>query len=500
MDKAQRRRLMATLLASAIADGQLDSASVDLAGLLFGDPDLWTDFQEHGAIVEDVIATSPSPVALTHDRLVGKALPTAMKLIEDDVVGALEIHDAQSRNGAGKAGDDTEYRRLRAKLKNYTRYLAERSDYERLNRSLRDTYARPLMGQTKPADLAKEFSLPLTDVALCLDEVQALLAILSAPPGVDPQSFVPTTKNGTARRKLVLFDTAGRPRWGRRKGGGARPVAKDPPPKMSMSPIVQAAPSRRMPTAPSAKSNARLPTRSDAAILQARLGLELDTEEAAALPAGWETATLPVAHIIQLLPYPRPRRLDTALSAFGYPSLQECLKAEPALIAILEEQAAAKRSRLLHTANQGVPEPLITRRPIGHRWWRAVQFYVECQCVSVGDNSDDRWPEPWEYISAARPDIYSEAGREGVRELLATFEIAQALHERPADDWHRIIDRLAARGDVHEKLALNARKFSEFNRMFKSLTDLWLERWQFLPVQELHGFREQEEAPRSSET
>lgn len=500
MDKAQRRRLMATLLASAIASGKLDAGAVDLAGLLFGDPDLWTDFQKHGALVEEVIATSPPPVAPAHDRLVGKALPTAMKRIEDDVVGALEIHDAQSRNGAGKAGDDTEYRRLRAKLKNYTRYLAERSDYERLNRSLRDTYARPLMGRSTSADLSKEFSLPLADVELCLQEVQALVSILSAPEGIDPQSFVPKTEKGTARRKLVLLDTAGRPRWGRRKAGGARPVVEKPARKTSTSPNAQAAPDGGKPAPTSTESNSNLPTRADAAILHARIGLELDADERAALPVDWPTATLAVEHIIRLLPYPRPRRLDTALSAFGYPSLQECLKAEPALIAILEEQAAAKRSRLLHTANQGVPEPLITRVPIGHRWWRAVRFYEECQCVSVGDNSDDRWPEPWEYISAARPDIYSEAGREGVRELLATFEIAQALHERPSDDWHRIIDRLAARGDVHQKLALNARKFSEFNRMFKSLTNLWLERWQFLSVQELPGFREQEEAPRSSET
>lgn len=494
MDKAQRRRLMASLLASAIADGQLHAGAVDLAGLLFGDPDLWTDFQEHGAIVAGVIATSPSPIAPTQDRLVGKALQEAMQLIEDDVVGALDIPNAQSRKGVGKSSDDTEYRRLRTRLKNYAEYLAERSDYERLNRSLRDTYARPLMGQTSPADLAKEFSMPLADVELCLEEVQALLAILSAPQGVNPRSFVPKTEKGAARRKLVLLDTAGRPRWGRRKAGVARPAVLEPARKTSTSSIAQAAPDGGMPAPTSTESNARLPTRGDAAILHARLGLEHDAAQTAALPTDWETIVLPVAHIIRLLPYPRLRRLDTALGAFGYPSLQELLKAEPALVATLEEQAAAKRSRLLNRANRGHPEPLITKVPIRDEWWRAVEFYGECQRLSVEDNAPDQWPEPWEYISAARPDVYSERGRDGVRELLATFDIVEALHGRKMTDWPLILAQIAARGEVYCQLALEAGRYPDWNQCVKSMAYGWIDRWNSLSVEELLGFRGEQKA------
>lgn len=501
MDKAQRRRLMATLLASAITDGKLAAGAVDLAGLLFGDPDLWTDFQEHGALVEDVIATSPPPVAPSSDKLVGEALQAAMKKIEADVVGALKIQAAQRRSGNGNDGDDTEYRRLRTRLKNYTEYLAERSDYERLNRSLRDTYARPLMGQTSPAALAKEFSMPLADVELCLEEVQALLAIHSAPEGVNPRSFVPKTERGAARRKLVLLDTAGRPKWGRRKAGGARPAVDELVRETMTSFTRQAAPAVGMAAPISTEREARLPTRADAAILHARLGLEPSADETAALPADWTTATLPIAHIIRLLPYPRPRRLDTALAAFGYPDLQECIGVEPTLIAVLEEQAIAQRRLLLQEANRGLSEPLITRVPIGHRWWRAVRFYEACQRVSVSDNVDDHWPEPWEYISAARPDIYSETGREGVRELVATVDIVEALHGHQMNDWPRILDRLSARGDVYRRLALGAGRFSDWNDCLKSMTYEWLNRWQSLSVDGLlPGFREEEEAPRSSET
>jgi hypothetical protein len=501
MDKAQRRRLMATLLSSAIADGQLDSGAVDLAGLLFGDPDLWTDFQEHGAIVEDVIATSPSPVAPTHDRFVGKALPTAMQLIEDDVVGALEIHDAQLRNGAGKSGDDTEYRRIRAKLKNYTRYLAERSDYERLNRSLRDAYARPQMDQMAPADLAKEFSLPLADVALCLDEVQALVSILSAPEGIDPQSFVPKTKTGAARKKLVLLDTAGRPRWGRRKAGGARPLVKGPARKTMTSSIVQATPAGGMPAPTSTQSDARLPTQAEAAILQARLGLELDEAQTAALPIDWATAMLPVAHIIRLLPYPRLRRLDTALAVFGHPALRDCIEAERALTTILEEQAATKRHLLLQQANEGPPRRRVTPSTIADRWWRAMRFYVDCGNVSVSGDAADVWPEPWEYISAARDDIYTAKGRDGVRELAAIVDIAATLKRQEKAERDGVLASLSLRGALYQRLIEEAGPSRDFRESLQTLIKAWLNRWQTSPVDQLlPGFCDEMGAPSASET
>lgn len=488
MDKAQRRRLMATLLASAIADGKLDAGAVDLAGLLFGDPDLWTDFQEHGAIVEDVIAASPSPVAPSSDKLVGNALSAAMKKIEDNVVRALKIEDALNR----KPGDNTEYRRLRAKLKNYTRYLAERSDYERLNRSLQDTYARPLMGQTKPAELAKEFSLPLTDVALCLDEVQALVSILSAPEGIDPQSFVPKTKKGAARRKLVLLDTTGRPRWGRRKAGGARPVVTEPAHKTRTSCIVRAASNVGMPAPPSTESSARLPTGADYAILQARLGLELDAAQTAALSIDWTTATLPVAHIIRLLPYPRARRLDTALAAFGYPALQECVGAEPALLSILEEQATMQRRQLLQQANEKPPLRPLTKEPIGHRWWRARRFYADCESISTRPGAEDVWPERWEYISAARHDLYTEEGRQGVRELTATVQVLKALHKQDPADWDNILEGLSRRGDLYAKLVADADKTPNFEQCRVSLTCNWMRSWHSSPVEQLlPGFRDE---------
>jgi hypothetical protein len=501
MDKAQRRRLMATLLASAIADGQLHAGAVDLAGLLFGDPDLWTDFQEHGAIVEDVIATSPSPVVPTHDRLVGKALPTAMQLIEDDVVDALDIHDSQRRKGAGKSGDDTEYRRLRAKLKNYTKYLAERSDYERLNRSLRDAYARPQMDQMALADLAKEFSLPLTDVALCLDEVQALVSILSAPEGIDPQSFVPKTKTGAARKKLVLLDTAGRPRWGRRKAGGARPVVNEPARKASTSSVVQAAQAGGMPAPASTQINARLPMRADAAMLHARLGLELDADERAALPVDWPTATLAVEHIIRLLPYPRPRRLDTALAAFGHPTLEDCIGAEPALNPVLEEQAATQRHLLLQQANEGPPLRRVRPSAIADRWWRAMGFYVDCRRVSVSADADDVWPEPWEYISAARDDIYTAKGRDGVRELAAIVDIAATLKRQEKADRDGVLADLSRRGDLYQRLVEDAGKSRDFRECLHLLIRAWSSRWQTCPIDQLlPGFRDEMGAPSASET
>ncbi len=487
---------MATLLASAIADGQLHAGAVDLAGLLFGDPDLWTDFQEHGAIVENVIAASPAPVALSSDKLVGSASAAAMKEVADNIVRALKIEDALKR----RPGDETEYRRLRAKLKNYTRYLAERSDYERLNRSLRDAYARPQMDQMAPADLAKEFSMPLADVELCLEEVQALLAIHSAPEGIDPRSFVPKTKTGAARKKLVLLDTAGRPRWGRRKAGGARPVVEEPARKTSTSPIAQAAPDGGMPAPTWTKSNARLPTRADAAILHARLGLELDADKTAALPADWATATLSVAHIIRLLPYPRPRRLDTALAAFGYPALQDCIGAEPALIPILEEQATTERRLLLQRANEGPPLCRVRGAPIGDRWWRAMRFYADCESVSAKAATEDVWPEPWEYISAARHDIYTDEGRHGVRELAATVQVVEALHKREPADWDNILDGLSRRGYLYEKLAADAGNTLNFEQCLKSLISAWLSSWRGSPVEQLlPGFRDELGAPNPSE-
>lgn len=501
MDKAQRRRLMATLLASAIADGKLDAGAVDLAGLLFGDPNLWTDFQQHGALVENVISTSPPPVAPTNDKLVGKALPTAMKQIEDDVVRALKIEDAQNSYTDSKPGDDTEYRRLRAKLKNYTRYLAERSDYERLNRSLMDAYARPPMAQTKPADLAKEFSLPLTDVALCLQEVQALLAIHAAPKGVDPRSFVPKTKTGAARKKLVLLDTTGRPRWGWRKAGRARPVVEESVSETETLPAGQAAPETEKSAPTSTESEAGVPTRAHAALVRARLGLELDADETAALPADWTTATLPVAHIIRLLPYPRHHRLDTALAAFGYPALRECIGEKRVLLPILEEQAAVQRRRLLEQANEGPPRRVIKGLPIADRWWRAMRFYGECRTVSVSADAYDVWPEPWEYISAARADIYTSQGREGVRELAATVDVLQLLKNLQKADWYGVLEDLSGRGDQYQRLAVDAGKYPNFHDCINSLTNTWFSIWREFPVDELlPGFCDDLGAPGASET
>nr|WP_066735191.1 hypothetical protein [Bradyrhizobium sp. CCH5-A9] len=181
MDRAQRRRLIAALVADAIGKGQLGSDAIDFAALLFGDPDLWTDVGEHGAIVQRVLATSPKATTPTAARFAGKALPVAMKTVEDEIVLSLGIEGAQATGGGGRSGDDTEYRRIRSKLANYVRYLSERGDYEELNRKLRGAYAAIQADARSAEDLAKEFSLPLEDVENCRAEVGALIKIAAAP-------------------------------------------------------------------------------------------------------------------------------------------------------------------------------------------------------------------------------------------------------------------------------------------------------------------------------
>lgn len=262
-----------------------------------------------------------------------------------------------------------------------------------------------------------------------------------------------------------------------------------------MSPLAD--PAQKRPQSP---TDAKIPTRADAAILHARLGLELDAAEKAALPPDWKTATLPIERIIRLLPYPRPRRLDTALAAFGHPALQECIGAELALIPILEEQATAQRRLLLQQANEGPPVRRVRPSAIADRWWRAMRFYVDCRTVSVSPDADDVWPEPWEYISAARDDIYSAKGRDGVRELAAIVDIAATLRRQEKAQRDGVLASLSLRGALYQRLVEDAGSSHDFHDFLASLVNAWLSSWRASPVEQLlPGFRDEMGAPSAAD-
>lgn len=445
MDKAQRRRLMAALIADAISAGKLQPGVVDFSALLFGDPDLWTEFRRHGAMVEKVIATSPAATQPTTSHFVGKALPTAMKAVEDDIVQSLGIEAAQEGRGGGKSGDDTEYRRIRSKRKNYVHYLAERGDYERFNRSLQEAYSKKQAASLSAGDLAKVFSLPVADVDLCRDEVEALVAVWAAPPDADPRSFVPT-REGTPRRGLVLIDTAGRPRWGKRQKAGIAPATSKPTAALPPT-SVERKPSETAPIVP-AETVSHDPDAllRDAAILRARVGLRPDDMHAAALPTDWETATLSIARIIQLLPYPRPCHLDTALSVFGHAPQEACVRADPAIAAALEVEAASWRTDFLKLANEGELRRVIITDVISDRWWRALDFYRNSRWVSGESAVGPKWPDPWEYLTAARADVYTNEGRIKVAQLDAIAEVIVRLVNEPREEWEAAFADLKQRG------------------------------------------------------
>jgi hypothetical protein len=445
MDKAQRRRLMAAFVADAISAGKLKSGAVDFSALLFGDPDMWTEFGRHGAMVERVIATSPAAVLPTTNRFVGSALPTAMKEVEDDIVRSLGIEAAQDGRGGGKSGADTEYRRVRSRRKNYVRYLAERADYERLNRSLQDAYADLRAASLSASDLSKEFSLPLADVEVCRAEVDALIAVLAAPASADVRRFVPI-KNGAPRRGLVLLDTAGRPRWGKRKVVGTAPAKKGSTAEHQIARIKDAI-AETAPAAPTKKvAQTADPILRDTAILRARVGLPLDDVHTAALPVGWETATLSIFRIIQLLPYPRFCYLDTALSAFGYSSQADCIKSDTAVAAALESRAAPLRKDLIKAVNDGEAPRLINSVAIPDRCWRALEFYRGARWLSGEQAVGQKWPDAWDYLTAARPEVYTDEGRLRVVQLDAIMEVLVRLLNELGEHREAALSELKQRG------------------------------------------------------
>jgi len=484
MDKAQRRRLMAALIADAISAGKLQPGVVDFSALLFGDPDLWTEFRRHGAMVEDVIATSPVANPPPPSHFVGKALPTAMKAVEDDIVQSLGIEAAQEGRGGGKSGDDTEYRRIRSKRKNYVHYLAERGDYERQNRSVQEAYSRMQAASMPASDLAKEFSLPLADVELCREEVDALIAIWSAPPDTNLRPFVPL-KKGAPRRGLILIDTAGHPRWGKRKSARTAPATIKPPAASPVA-VTELAPSEPASDTPTtAEPQAANLALRDMATLRARVGLALDDLQTAALPSDWETIPLSIARIIQLLRYPRPCHLDTALSAFGHPAQEDCYKADQVIAAALETQAAPWRLALVKKANEGPVYRLIDPSAIPDRCWRALEFYREARWQSGEAEVGPKWPDGWEALTAAGADVYKDEGRLRIMQLDAVIEIIGKLGDTPREKWDAALAELRQRGGHYETMVTIAQHPGASNNPTGRLISAWTSALDVARVEEL---------------
>ncbi|WP_066717456.1 MULTISPECIES: hypothetical protein [Hyphomicrobiales] len=481
MDRAQRRRLIAALVADAIGKGQLGSDAIDFAALLFGDPDLWTDVGEHGAIVQRVLATSPKATTPTAARFAGKALPVAMKTVEDEIVLSLGIEGAQATGGGGRSGDDTEYRRIRSKLANYVRYLSERGDYEELNRKLRGAYAAIQADARSAEDLAKEFSLPLEDVENCRAEVGALIKIAAAPAQASLKPLVPTN-NGRPRRGLLLLDTSGRLRWGRRRHGGAAPA----PAKTDTQTVAVSSTPTTLVMAQAMELASREIDQNliDSAILRARVGLEMNDEHRSALPARWEMADLGVFRIIELLPYPRPCHLDTALAAFGHPSQQVCMEADTAIVALLESQAAPLRTLLIERVNKAPPDRVLPG-PIPDRWWRAVTYLADCRTYSGEHTAHPKWPEDWEYLGAAQPGVYTDEGRFCTILLDVILDVVALTSQLPERLWQSTFSALEQRGGDYVAVVRIARQAATQPELIDLLIGKWLTMWEGVPIEKL---------------
>lgn len=284
------------------------------------------------------------------------------------------------------------------------------------------------------------------------------------------------------------MDSSGRPRWGKRRHGGASPV--QPNPKAPTALGVSAA--EVMVAEPSA--NEALPMfdsdLADEAILRARLGLRMSDTHQAALSPDWETATLEVSRIVQLLAYPRLCYLDTALAAFGHPSQQACTVRDPGIAILLENQAAPLRRALIYQVNREEPVRVLRTDAIGDQWWRALMFYRDCRLVSGEDEAGPRWPDAWEYLSSARDDVYTDDGRLCVVLLDTIVNVLTALNQLHPEEWSAALGKLESRGDCYVAIIAFVRHAASWDEAAQAAVTHWVNARDNLAVRDpLPGFR-----------
>ena len=57
-----------------------------------------------------------------------------------------------------------------------------------------------------------------------------------------------------------------------------------------------------------------------------------------------------------------------------------------------------------------------------------------------------KWPDPWEYLTAARGDVYTNEGRIKVAQLDAIAEVIVRLVNEPREEWEAAFADLKQRG------------------------------------------------------
>lgn len=110
---------------------------------------------------------------------------------------------------------------------------------------------------------------------------------------------------------------------------------------------------------------------------------------------------------------------------------------------------------------------------VSDRWWRALGFYSQARWLAGEIRSGPIWPEPFEYLCAAHPDIYSEAGLRLVRQLDAICGIADALVASHSADWKAALQRLQDRNSAYSTIVGIALRQPEPHQLALKLMTIW---------------------------
>ncbi|BCB18586.1 hypothetical protein OCUBac02_14800 [Bosea sp. ANAM02] len=431
MDFIRQRRLLVGLVAKAMDEGNLPVGSVDLVLLLFGDEPTWAGTCRHAKIVREILEEAQRSGRIAPGKAPLGAAGLAKQAVLNAIVDELDLTEAALRHGRGSETDDVTYREVRTRLDDYVGYLAELTEYHRLALDIRARYA---LRTENDVDRSGSSAARLRE----FQKASAWVAELKRT--FDQASAVAAEKTASRIRGNPLIDKLGRARW---PTGGSRRRAR---PRAELR---------------------------DRAVLLARLGLNLDEAHQAALPDGWENVTLSQRRIAHLLPYPRSAHVNEALAAFGHAPWRSQEGLPQQLISLLETSARPCRQALLDDANGSAPTRQLGNWTVSDRWWRALGFYRQARWLAGEIRSGPIWPEPFEYLCAARPEVYSEAGLRLVRQLDAICDIADALAENSQPHWKAVVQQLQDRSPAYSTIVSIALRQSGPDDLVRKLVTIW---------------------------
>lgn len=450
----RNRRLLVARLAQAMAAGELPKDSVDLVALLFGDNATWVGTAGDAAILQATLDDAVAKGHLSTGATRHHAIALARSAILQALVEERRLQEAAARGGRDpKKGADSEFRAIRASLDHYLEYLADRAAYEELERQVRSTYSGLASAATTVAALAERLGVNAEDA----EETSAIFDSFVAAHASPDRRAIPT-------RASPLLDRHGRSRWP--EGGlRRRPLA---------APASQEAPKAPEDAVPQSAREKDFLKR-DAAVLNARLMRDPDDTWTRNLPADWESIELSQERIVELMPYPRADYLSVALQKFGHRPYGWKFRPEPAILELLERQAAPVRRRLLEaTLHMDRPQKLLGRN-VPEAWWRAATYYQWAREEAGSKTARDKWPQRWDLLLEPHSDTYSDHGFGFLADLDAIIEAVTEYESHDSAELSGLYAALEGRGSPYPKIVDFFREHASFEDGLDSVISEWLD-------------------------